>query len=425
MREGMSVVTRTALDRLFPRAGIQIILLSLTILLWDGVLTACRMDSPFSLDSAVSPADTAASDSFSPLTLQESALTIGKGLTASIHADGGFITEWRSSDASIASVTENGTVTGVNVGNCVVTAVNRDGTTAECAVTVKKTCYLTFDDGPNERTPELLDVLREYDAKATFFVVSSYYLQYTKDIEEQGSVVGLHTYSHNYQSCYRSTYSYYYGLEQMARRVEAFTGTRPTLIRFPGGTHNAVSDPLIMQRIANGAKDLGYRAFDWTATSGDTSTKNASADFSVYCVKRDCIHDVEILLMHEKAFNIPALRTILPYLREQGYVFETLDHYPEDSFTFATRYSRKHSPVPSTSLSITRSEVRLSVGDSLTLGAHIYPSNSTDYTRWESSDPTVADVLPNGSVTGLAPGETEIAAITSSGQKAICRIMVL
>ncbi|MBQ4397490.1 MAG: polysaccharide deacetylase family protein [Clostridia bacterium] len=415
----MSMVRLAFKKKFSPHGGIYTILMTLFLC---GILTACRTDSLISPDS---PSQTGESDHPASLTLRESSLEIGKGLSAALHVETGEISAWRSSDASIASVTEDGTVTGINVGSCVITAVSENGTVADCTVAVKKTCYLTFDDGPNERTPELLAVLEEYDAKATFFVVSSYYLEYTRNIEEQGSVVGLHTYSHNYESCYRSTFSYYYGLEQMARRVEAFTGSRPTLIRFPGGTHNAVSDPLIMQRIANGAKDLGYRAFDWTATSGDTSTKNASADFSVYCVKRDCVHDVEILLMHEKAFNIPALRTILPYLREQGYVFETLDHYPEDSFTFATRYSRKNALIPSTSISVTRSEANLQVGDCLTLGAHIYPSNSTDYTRWESSDPSVAEVLPNGDVTAMAPGETEIAAITSSGQKAICRITVL
>lgn len=398
----------------FTRIG-----LAITTLLVCLTAVSCGSQS-----HTVSPSDAVSSHVPVQVSLSDLSMEIGKGITTRLTANGGDDIQWLSSDESVATVAPDGTVTGEGVGTCTVSARNEDGNSAECVVTVKKTCYLTFDDGPNENTPALLAVLKENDVRATFFVVSSYYLEYTKDMQAQGCVVGLHTYSHDYQSCYRSTTSYYYGLERMARRVEAITGTRPNLIRFPGGTHNAVSKPLIMQRVANGAKDLGYRAFDWTATAGDTSEKKASADFSVYCVKRDCTKDVEILLMHEKGFNIQALKTIIPYLREQGYVFETLDKYPEDSFTFPTRYSRKNPQIPSTSVEIGLASANLAVGKSITLTAHMTPGNSTDYPRWECADPTIADVMPDGTVTGLAPGQTDIYAITSSGQRAVCQVTV-
>ncbi len=359
------------------------------------------------------------------VSLSDTQLEIGKGLTARLTATGGDHIAWRSSDESVASVDRDGIVTGQSVGRCIVTARNEDGSSADCAIEVKKTCYLTIDDCPTENTPAILAVLKEYDVRATFFVVGSYYLSYVKDIEEQGSVVGLHTYSHIYETCYRSNTSYYYGLEVMARRVEEYTGSRPTLIRFPGGTHNAVSDPLIMQRLANGANDLGYRVFDWTATTGDTSLRNASASFSVDCVKRDCTEDVEIILMHDKSFNVKALQTIIPYLREQGYLFETLDHYPEHSFMFPTRYSRTHGPLPSTSVSIGLTSARIRVGDKITLVSRIWPPDSTDYTRWESDDPTIAEVMPDGTVTGVSQGTAEIYAITSSGQQALSTVTVI
>lgn len=277
------------------------------------------------------------------VSLSDLHMTIGKGIARQLSAVGGAHLTWVSSDESVATVAPDGTVIGKTVGNCTVTARNEFGRSADCAVEVKKTCFITIDDGPNEWTDDLLDVLTEYDAHATFFVVGAYILEdAVAQIQAQGSVVGLHTYSHNYAVCYGSTTSYYYGLEVIGRRIEKVLGYRPNLIRFPGGTHNSSSDPLLMQRVANGAKDLGYRVFDWTATTGDTSETRACAAFSIENVKKDCTDDVEILLMHNKRFNVEALRTIIPYLREKGYVLETLDHYTEDSYMFTPRYSRTH-----------------------------------------------------------------------------------
>lgn len=389
------------------------------LLLMGLALSGCKNDTS-SNPTATSPTDTAPA----VVSLSDTSLTIGKGITAPLTADGGDNITWRSSDKTIATVDDNGLVRGESVGTCVITARNDRGSEAECRVEVKKTCYLTFDDGPNEHTAAILDVLKEYDVPATFFVVSSSYLELTKQMQEQGCLVGIHTYSHNYDSCYRSYSSYYYGVELMVRRVEQYTGIRPNVIRFPGGTHNSVSDPLLMQRVLNGAKDLGYRPFDWTATSGDSSKDNASAAFSVKNIKESCTDDVEIVLMHDRGFNAQALQTVIPYLREQGYVFETLDHYPEYSYTFPTRYSKKNKDIPSTSVGIGMTSATLKVGEKVTLAARMQPSNSTDYIRWESSDPAIADVLPNGTVEGISQGEAEIYAITSSGQTATSRITI-
>lgn len=384
-------------------------------------LAACK-DGTSAHSAAASPTDTDTPPAV--VSLSDTSLTVGKGITAPLTANGGDNITWHSSDETVATVDDSGLVRGESVGTCVITAHNEQGSEAECQVEVKKTCYLTFDDGPNEHTASILDVLKEYDVPATFFVVSSYYLELTQQMQEQGCLVGIHTYSHNYDSCYRSYSSYYYGVELMARRVEQYTGVRPNVIRFPGGTHNSVSDPLLMQRVLHGATDLGYRPFDWTATSGDSSQENASAAFSVKNVKESCTDDVEIILMHDRGFNAKALQTIIPYLWEQGYVFETLDHYPEYSYTFPTRYSKKNKDIPATSVDIGLTSVTLKVGEKVTLTARMQPSASTDYIRWESSAPAIADVLPDGTVEALSPGEAEIYAITSGGKKATSQCVI-
>ena len=61
--------------------------------------------------------------------------------------------------------------------------------------------YLTFDDGPSVHTNEILDILKEYDVKATFFVVGKEgekYEELYKRIVEEGHTLGMHSYSHRY-----------------------------------------------------------------------------------------------------------------------------------------------------------------------------------------------------------------------------------
>ena len=69
----------------------------------------------------------------------------------------------------------------------------------------EKVCYLTFDDGPSKNTPLILDILKNYNAKATFFVINSADIGYIQRIHDEGHTVGLHTASHNYAQLYSST----------------------------------------------------------------------------------------------------------------------------------------------------------------------------------------------------------------------------
>ena len=202
--------------------------------------------SVVSVSDAVSTSDETAAPV--PLSLNQTSAETGKGLTFQLVAEGGDGIVFRSSDENIASVDENGLVKGTGVGQCTVTAENKDGSRADCAVTVKKTCYLTIDDGPTGSTEDILAVLKEYDVKATFFVVNSTNLHLTKDMQEQGHVVGLHSNSHKFKECYATYYSYLRGIEILSDKVEGIIGKKCDLLRFPGGTDNTRCDPLWMRR---------------------------------------------------------------------------------------------------------------------------------------------------------------------------------
>ena len=93
--------------------------------------------------------------------------------------------------------------------------------------------YLTFDDGPGDTTPRLLDILAKYKAKATFFVTCKGSDDVIKRAYNEGHTIGLHTCSHNY-AIYSSLDTYYNDLNQVENRVFNITGIHSKLIRFPG-----------------------------------------------------------------------------------------------------------------------------------------------------------------------------------------------
>lgn len=194
-----------------------------------------------------------------------------------------------------------------------------------------KVCYLTFDDGPSDRTLEILDILDKYNAKATFFVVGSSKLQYLPKIAEKGHTIGLHSNTHKYATIYKSTDAYFKDLNALSDKVFNITGTRSKVIRFPGGGSNKVSKSIckgIMTRLTNQVRIQGYAYFDWNVDSGDAASKGVTAKSITDNVlnaaaKKDSI----CVLMHDissKKATVEALPQILEGLKKMGYTFEPL-----------------------------------------------------------------------------------------------------
>ena len=360
------------------------------------------------------------------VSLSDYDVTVGVGITKTIEAIGGKSFAWSSSNEKVATVSADGSVQGVKPGSCDLSVENEFGRTAQCHVTVKKTVYLTIDDCPMGYTGEILNILKKYDVKATFFVMNTYNNRMLKKIQEDGHCIGLHTYTHTFKKCYRSQYSYFADLEKLSDIVESYTGERPNIIRFPGGTGNHVGGKLNMRRMVNGVEDLGYRAFDWTASSGDATRPRPTAEKAAANVLGSCTQDSEIILTHDKPCSPGALEIFLPALLKRGYVFETLDHHPEQSHMSKTWYERTVSKneIPCEALTADKEFIDLEVGKSATLKVTMTPENSTDYVRFVSDDPTIAKVTLEGIITGKKPGVTQIKAIASSGQEAVCSVTV-
>ena len=188
----------------------------------------------------------------------------------------------------------------------------------------EKVIYLTFDDGPGAYTGQLLDVLKKYDVKATFFVTCKGDDSLIKREYDEGHTVALHTCSHNYSQIYASYNAYFKDLDQVKARVKRITGYDANIIRFPGGTSNGVSPNISMKSLAKQVLDKGYYYFDWNVSSGDAGGQTTS-DGVYYAVINSLKSGSSVVLQHDiKKFSVEAVERIIQYGQANGYTFERL-----------------------------------------------------------------------------------------------------
>ena len=190
----------------------------------------------------------------------------------------------------------------------------------------KGVIYLTFDDGPKQGTTNvILDILKEENVPATFFVTNSGPDSLIKREYDEGHTVGLHTASHNYATVYKSVDSYYNDLLQVQNRVKRITGYESKIIRFPGGSSNTISKKYskgIMTILTKDVVNKGYHYFDWNISSGDAGETTSSSGVYNYVVKSLSKNRSNVVLMHDiKPYTRDALRNIIRYGKNNGYTF--------------------------------------------------------------------------------------------------------
>lgn len=195
--------------------------------------------------------------------------------------------------------------------------------------TGKKTVYLTFDDGPSDNTPRVLEVLDRYGIKATFFVTGHEpdKAPYIKDAYDKGHSIGLHSMTHNYDQIYVSEEAFFSDLEAVGNMVKEQIGYVPYLTRFPGGASNTISANYcagIMTSLVEDVQARGYQFYDWNVSSADASGTNVAVDT---LVQSSCVEGYTnvMLLFHDsstKDTTPDALPQIIEYYQERGYAFE-------------------------------------------------------------------------------------------------------
>lgn len=190
--------------------------------------------------------------------------------------------------------------------------------------------YLTFDDGPSRYTEEILDILDQYDVKATFFVVgkeSDWAREALQEIVDRGHTLGMHSYSHKYAEIYESVESFSEDLEKIQNYVYDATGVTSTVYRFPGGSSNTISK-VDMNDFADYLDTQEIRFFDWNVSSGDAVKGGASVEQLIKNVMGDVVrHKNVIVLMHDAA-NKRTTVEALPIIIENILALEDTEILP-------------------------------------------------------------------------------------------------
>ena len=196
----------------------------------------------------------------------------------------------------------------------------------------KGVIYLTFDDGPTTTiTPKILNILKEKNVKATFFV-----LNYDSNEEKllqrevtEGHTVGIHGYSHDYNQIYQSVDAYMNNITKLQEKIKKSTGYATKITRFPGGSSNTASkyNPGIMTKLSKEVVSRGYKYFDWNVSSGDAGGAKSSQDVYRNVISGLNLNRANVVLMHDFSGNtktVNALADIIDYGLKNGYTFSRI-----------------------------------------------------------------------------------------------------
>lgn len=195
----------------------------------------------------------------------------------------------------------------------------------------EKVAYLTFDDGPSrDVTPQILDILKQEQVPATFFVLGSrveLHPELLKREFDEGHYIANHSYSHEYSQIYQSrdtVFEEYAKTENVIRNALGIPDYNSYLFRFPGGSSGGRYASVKAE-----AKELltsyGIANTNWNCLTGDAEGKNTAESSFAYFQQTMQGQGSLIVLMHDandKTYTVQALPSVISYLREQGYSFK-------------------------------------------------------------------------------------------------------
>lgn len=197
--------------------------------------------------------------------------------------------------------------------------------------TSKKIVYLTFDDGPTpDVTPWTLEILKKYNAKATFFCIGQNIAENPelyRQLQRQGHSIGNHTYNH-VNGWHSATENYIKNVNLCSETMAQYKETEESndkLFRPPYGK-------LKWQQLKI-LKERGYKIIMWDILSADFDTTISPEKCAENVIKN--IRPGSIIIFHDSlkaSVNLKhALPKTLAYLQENGYEMQALKFAPEPS----------------------------------------------------------------------------------------------
>ncbi|MFD5156863.1 polysaccharide deacetylase family protein [Streptomyces hawaiiensis] len=180
-----------------------------------------------------------------------------------------------------------------------------------------KCIALTFDAGPSEHSARLLDILKEKQVPATFFLLGERHIEkypeLVRRMADEGHEVASHTWDHKILTKLRPE-EIREELERPNREIERLTGRRPTLMRPPQGRTDDTVHAI--------CRELGLSEVLWSVTAKDYQTTDS--DLITRRVLDRSSRDGIILLHDIYDGTVPAVPGIIDALKERGYVFVTV-----------------------------------------------------------------------------------------------------
>lgn len=184
---------------------------------------------------------------------------------------------------------------------------------------VRKVAYLTFDDGPGKYTAELLNMLKQHDAKATFFLIGANVKEYPDLVKREnveGHYVGMHSMTHDFKKLY--TYGNYVNeMKEDQSLIANILGQAPKLTRPPYG-----SMPGLNEALRNKVVEGGFKVWDWTIDSLDWKYNKMPVDAASAKIAQNVLagatNPKEVILMHDiHPQSVAAIPAILKGLKEK------------------------------------------------------------------------------------------------------------
>lgn len=194
-----------------------------------------------------------------------------------------------------------------------------------------KRVFLTFDDGPSKTvTPMILDVLKQENIKATFFLLGSrvdLYPSIVKREYDEGHFLASHGYSHIYSQLYYSPQSVLDEYNKCITSIRNAIGVQeynPHLFRFPGG-YSGGKYAELKEQAGQLLEQNEVLHVDWNALTSDSAGAKTTEEFIAELEKTVPKYNSVIVLMHDagnKTATAEALPTIIQYFRDRGFEFE-------------------------------------------------------------------------------------------------------
>jgi peptidoglycan/xylan/chitin deacetylase (PgdA/CDA1 family) len=187
----------------------------------------------------------------------------------------------------------------------------------------RRSIALTFDDGPSEGTPEILQILRQYNVSATFFQCGANIRRLpdiARQVVESGHEIGNHTDTHP-NFCFRSPGNIEKEFSRAQETIQVTLGQSPSLMRAPFGVR--------WFGFRQAQQHLNLLGVMWTVIAKDWKHEAPEIAARLLRGARNggilCLHDGrELEICPDTHHTAEALRIALPALLEQGFRFETV-----------------------------------------------------------------------------------------------------